>query len=96
VFYFATTGTAVSRATLIAFFLFTDLYALLWAGGAGLLTTSGWPLIVVALPFSLLGIWLGQRGFQRLDDARLRRLIWALLAALGALGVANAAWRLAG
>jgi uncharacterized membrane protein YfcA len=96
VFYFATTGTAVSRATLIAFFLFTDLYALLWAGGAGLLTTSGWPLIVVALPFSLLGIWLGQRGYQRLDEARLRRLIWALLAVLGALGVGNAAWRLAG
>ena len=95
VFYFATTGAAVSRASLIAFFLFTDMYALLWAGGAGLLSTSGWPLIVVALPFSLLGIWLGQRGYQRLDEARLRRLIWALLAALGALGVANAVWRLA-
>lgn len=88
VFYFATTGTAVSRATLIAFFLFTDLYALAWAGGAGLLSTAAWPLIVVALPFSLLGIWLGQRGYQRLDEARLRRVVWALLAALGATGVA--------
>ena len=56
VVYFATTGAAVSRATLIAFFLFTDVYALAWAGGTGLLGTAAWPLIVVALPFSLLGI----------------------------------------
>ena len=96
VFYFATTGTAVSRATLIAFFLFTDVYALAWAGGTGLLSTAAWPLIVVALPFSLLGIWLGQRGFQRLDDVRLRRLIWALLVALGAIGVIGALLRMQG
>lgn len=92
VFYFATTGTAVSRATLIAFFLFTDVYALAWAGGTGLLGGAAWPLIVVALPFSLAGIWIGQRLYGRLDEARLRRLVWWLLAALGAAGVAAAAW----
>jgi uncharacterized protein len=96
VFYFATTGAAVSRATLIAFFLFTDLYALAWAGGSGLLGNAAWPLIVVALPFSLLGIWLGQRLYGRLDEARLRRLIWALLAVLGAVGSATALRQLAG
>jgi len=37
-----------------------------------------------------------RRTFQRLDEVRLRRLIWALLAVLGALGVGNAVWRLAG
>jgi uncharacterized membrane protein YfcA len=42
VFYFATTGTAVSRASLVAFFLFTDGYGLAWAGGAGLLAGVGW------------------------------------------------------
>jgi hypothetical protein len=96
VFYFATTGAAVSRASLIAFFLFTDVYALAWAGGAGLLAAMGWQLIAVALPFSLAGIWIGQRLYLQLDEARLRRLIWALLAALGTLGVASAAWRLVG
>lgn len=94
VFYFATTGTAVGRASLIAFFLFTDLYALAWAGGAGLLANTGWQLIVVALPFSLVGIWIGQRIYLRLDEARLRRLIWLVLAALGALGVASGLWRI--
>jgi uncharacterized membrane protein YfcA len=85
----------LSRATLIAFFLFTDLYALAWAGGTGLLTTSGWPLIVVALPFALLGVWLGSRLYLRLDEAKLRRLIWSLLVGLGALGLVSAASRLA-
>ena len=95
VFYFATTGAAVSRASLIAFFLFTDVYALAWAGGTGLLAATGWQLIAAALPFSLAGIFIGQRLYLQLDEARLRRLIWALLAALGTLGVASAAWRLA-
>ena len=95
VFYFATAGTAVSRASLIAFFLFTDVYALAWAGGKGLLADVGWQLIAVALPFSLTGIWLGQRLYRRLDDARLRQLIWMLLVALGGLGVAGAIVRLA-
>ncbi len=95
VFYFATTGAAVSRASLIAFFLFTDVYALAWAGGTGLLAATGWQLIAAALPFSLAGIFIGQRLYLQLDEARLRRLIWALLVALGTLGVASAAWRLA-
>ena len=94
VFYFATTGMAVSRATLVAFFLFTDAYGLAWAGGAGLLAGVGWKLIAVALPFSLLGIWIGQRLYARLDEARLRRLIWALLAVLGTLGAASAVIRM--
>jgi uncharacterized protein len=94
VFYFATTGMAVSRATLVAFFLFTDAYGLAWAGGAGLLAGVGWKLIAVALPFSLVGIWIGQRLYVRLDEARLRRLIWALLAILGALGAVSAVIRM--
>jgi uncharacterized membrane protein YfcA len=43
----------------------------------------------VALPFSLAGIWLGQRLYLRLDEAQLRRLVWCVLAGLGALGVAR-------
>lgn len=92
VFYFATTAAATSRATLIAYFLCTDVWALALAGGAGLLTSAAWPLIVVALPFSLAGIWLGQRLYLQLDEAQLRRLVWWLLAGLGAAGLANALW----
>jgi hypothetical protein len=96
VFYFATTGAAVSRATLIAFFLFTDGYGLVWAGGAGLLAGAGWRLIAVALPCSLAGLWIGQRLYVALDEVRLRRTIWTRLALLGTLGTASAAVRMAG
>ena len=90
VFYFATTGAAVSRATLITYFLVIDVWALAWSGATGVISTGGWPLIVLALPCSALGIWLGHQLFLQLDEARLRRLIWCLLAGLGTLGIASA------
>src|SRR5262245_1638186 len=61
VFYFATTGAAVSRATLIGFFVFTDVYGLAWAAGTGLLAGVGWKLIAAAVPFALLGLFIGHR-----------------------------------
>ncbi len=75
VFHFATSAAATSRATLIAYFLFTDMWAVGLAGAAGLLTTSALPLIGVALPFSLAGIGLGQCLFLRLDETQMRRLV---------------------
>lgn len=90
VFYFATTAAATSRASLVAYFLVSDAWALTLAGGAGLLSGEALPLIAVALPFALAGIWIGHHIYLRLDEARLRRLIWWLLAVLGALGIVNA------
>ena len=94
VFYFSTVQASVGRATLIAYLVFTDIYALGWAGATGVLSLDGWPLIVVALPFALLGIALGKRMYLHLDEQRLRRTIWALLVVLGLLGTATALWRL--
>ena len=96
VFFFAHSAVAVGRATVIAFFLLTDAYVLMLAGSTGVLSAVGWQLLVVSLPFALAGIWIGQHGYTRLDDAALRRLIWRLLAALGAFGLAGAAWRVIG
>ncbi|WP_326543976.1 sulfite exporter TauE/SafE family protein [Pseudorhodoferax sp.] len=95
VFYFAHGALATGRATLIAYFLFTDIVALAWAGGSGLLARTGWSLVLVALPAALIGITAGQRLYLRLAEATLRRLVWALLAVLGALGCLAAALRMA-
>lgn len=94
VFFFATSIVAVGRATVIAFFLLTNTYVLLLAGGVGMLAEVGWPLIVVASPFAAVGIWIGKHWYARLDDAALRRLVWCLLAAIGAFGLGAAALRL--
>ena len=96
VFYFATTGAVVSRATLIGFFFFTDLYGLAWAASTGLLAELGWKLIAAAVPFALLGLFIGHRLYVKLDEARLRRVIWALLAVLGTAGTARAVMQIVG
>ncbi len=96
VFFFAHSAVAVGRATVIAFFLLADGYVLLIAGSTGVLSAVGWHLFAVALPFALVGVWIGQHGYARLDDAALRLLIWRLLAALGVFGLASAAWRVMG
>lgn len=96
VFFFAHSAVAVGRATVIAFFVLTNTYVLLLAGSTGVLSAVGWQLLAVALPFALVGVWIGQQGYTRLSDAAMRRLIWWLLAALGAFGLAGAAWRVIG
>lgn len=95
VFYLATREVAASRASLIAFFVFTDVYALGWAGAIGLLQQGAWRLMLVALPFALLGIVVGKRLYLRMSQAALLRLIWQLLAALGAVGLAAGLWQAA-
>ena len=86
------------RATMIALFLFTDLYALVWAG---LLTLSGqaqepllgastlnWALWLT--PPMLLGIWIGQRAFSGVSTQGFRQHVLNLLALISALAVARA------
>jgi uncharacterized protein len=94
VFFFTTRAAAISRASLIAYFVFTDLTSLAWAGAAGLLQSSAWSLLLAALPFSLLGVFIGSRIYLQLDEAALRRWVWRILAILGAIGLAMVGWRL--
>lgn len=96
VFYFATTATAISRATMTTYLVFTDAYSLAWAVATGVFSWAGWPLVAAGLPFALAGAWAGTRLFHSLDETRLRRTIWWLLAALGLAGIAGPAARLTG
>ena len=89
---------AKMRATMIALFLFTDLYALVWAG----LLTLGWqahgPLLGASTlnwalwltPPMLLGIWIGQRAFSGVSTQGFRQHVLNLLALISALTVTRA------
>lgn len=94
---------AAMRATMIALFLFTDLYALAWAGllawvadaphallGADTLRWALW-----LLPAMLVGIAIGQRGFAGVSPAAFRRRVLELLVVVSALTMLRAAWALA-
>lgn len=94
---------AALRATLIALFLFTDLYALAFAGLLSWATdapnallgaeTLRWTLWL--LPAMLVGIAIGQRGFAGISPATFRRRVLDLLIAVSALTMLRAAIALA-
>ena len=79
-------GAAV-RATLIALFFATDVYALAWVGGHGLLdrTLVAW-VAWLAGPM-LIGIWIGSRHFLKVDETGFRRGVLSVLAGIAALGL---------
>jgi uncharacterized membrane protein YfcA len=90
-----TTGVAPARmrATLIAYFFFSDLYA------AGLLTWRGlidsavlWQTLY-ALPLVGIGIVIGSRRFLGASDIQFRRATLALLTALSVAGLAMLLFR---
>jgi len=89
---------AALRATLIALFLFCDLYALVWAAAlsfgdaahADLLgpDTLHWAMWMA--PAMLAGIWLGQRSFSAMSPQRFRAHVLTLLTMLALLVVLRA------
>ena len=72
-------GAAVGRASLIAFFLFTDVWASLfyWQQGLISLDTVIFTLVFMVPMFG--GMWFGNRWFSTVDEARFRKVVLALL-----------------
>ena len=88
VFYFSSPeAVAVGRATIIAYLFFTDIYALMLAAAQGLLDAGTLVLMGYAVPFVMLGIWLGHRRFIATDPTTFRRVVLWLLVGLGVAGV---------
>ena len=80
------------RATLIALFVLSSSYALLWAGQRGLVNrgTLLWAAWLV-VPM-LIGIATGGHGFARASESQFRRAMLGLLAAVAAMGMIRALW----
>ena len=80
------------RATLIALFVLSSSYALLWAGQRGLVNrgTLIWAAWLV-VPM-LIGIATGGHGFARASESQFRRAMLGLLAAVAAMGMIRALW----
>ncbi|WP_374385277.1 sulfite exporter TauE/SafE family protein [Dongia sp.] len=90
-FYFSTpAAAAVSRASVIAFFLSTDVLGLTGHYFEGLLTTQSFAQFFAWLPALLIGVWVGAHGFRRIDQALFRRMVLVILAALAVLSLGKA------
>jgi uncharacterized membrane protein YfcA len=72
------------RAVFQGFNLTILAFALASQAGAGLIDSSLGLLLIVALPGTTLGAWIGRRIYTRLDTRRFSRVVLVLLLAAGA------------
>lgn len=73
-------GRDARRAVFQAFNLSILLFAFAAQAWAGFVTLELGRLVLIALPGTLLGSWIGRRIYARLDDDRFARLVlWLLL-----------------
>ena len=91
-FYFSTPGAAaIGRASVIFFFLFTDLLGILYFATQGIVTQQSFVQFILWMPTLLIGIWIGAHGFRRMNQEAFRRCVLVILIALAAIGIVKAA-----
>lgn len=89
-FYFASpAGHGAGRASLIAYFLMTDLIGLVFLSREALITWDTLYLALIFLPALIVGNWIGARGFKSADPASFRKWVLILLAVLAVLSAAK-------
>ena len=82
-FYFASpAGNVVGRATLVTYFLLSDLLRLVFLSRENLVTSDTMLRTLMFLPALLAGVWLGARSFKNADPIVFRKWVLALLALL--------------
>ena len=91
-FYFSTPGAAaIGRASIIFFFLFTDLLGVGYFATQGIVTAQTFVQAALWLPALLIGVWIGAHGFRRMNEQVFRRWVLVILMALALLGIGKAA-----
>jgi uncharacterized membrane protein YfcA len=79
-FYFATpAGHVAGRASVIAYFLATDIIGLAFQSGEGLVTRDAAIRAVFFLPALVAGVWLGARSFRGASPDRFKRIVMFVL-----------------
>ena len=84
-FFSSPAGAAAGRASLIAYFLITDVIGLAWQGWNGLISIATVWRALLFLPALAAGLWLGNRAFTSADPLNFRRWVLRLLMLLAAL-----------
>ena len=90
-FFSSPVGAAVSRASLIAFFLVTDILAAGFCATAGLMTVSHMrQAFILAVPMAA-GLFLGKRAFIRTPETVFKKKVLLYLMILSLLILARSA-----
>jgi uncharacterized protein len=90
-FYFASpAGNAAGRASLIVFFLATDIIGLaLLSGMTSFVTSQTMIRALIYLPALLAGVWIGHRAFKGVDETKFRKAVLLLLAVMAIIVLAQ-------
>jgi len=89
-------GKDQRRSVLQAFNLTILVVAMVTHAMSGMLNAELWRLVLVAIPGTFLGAWLGARLYRRLSDLRFHRIILILLGTSGAVLVATSVTKVIG
>jgi uncharacterized membrane protein YfcA len=90
-FYLSTpAAVSVSRASIIAYFLGTDVTGLGFLSLEGLVTWDSLLRFALFLPALVIGVAVGHRGFKGADPTAFRRWVLRLLMLLAVLSAARA------
>ncbi len=96
-FYFASpAGNIAGRASMVVFFIATDVIGLVNQSAQGLVTMATFWRAAVYLPALLAGVWLGVRSFKSVDAELFRKIVLMVLAVLAVLIFARAVLSLNG
>lgn len=80
-------SAVATRATLVAYFIITDLYAMAWIGHQDLLSDEVIQLSLLAIIPMTLGISLGSWLFKRSSQGNFRSLALILLLSVSSIGL---------
>jgi len=89
-FFSSPAGVAAGRASLIAYFMMTDLVGLGWQGANGLIHLSTVLRAAAFLPMLAAGVWLGNHRFKQAEPVSAHRWMLRLLMLLAVLTGARA------
>jgi uncharacterized protein len=85
-FYFSSpAGNIAGRASLIAFFLFTDIIGLANQSVHGLITQDALLRALYLLPPLVIGVWIGAKSFKGTDPDQFKKVVLILLAMMAVL-----------
>ena len=94
-FLLATDRAAMSiRASLVILFFLSDIYALVWGGGFGLLVTQQLRILAIFLVPLIIGIIIGGRLFKMSDKGNYRAIALSLVFFTALFGIAHQALNL--
>lgn len=89
-FFSSPAGAAAGRASMIAYFLMTDVVGLGWQAANGLLGVETLRRALWLLPAAATGVWVGNHSFRRADPGEFRRWVLRVLGALALISGARA------